>query len=350
MKIGILLLFISIQVAAQQTENVILITMDGLRWQELFKGADSLLVGDSGYVNDPEDLVDQYWNIDPLKRREILMPFFWKTIGTQGQVFGNRKYENKVNCKNQLWFSYPGYNEILTGYADDERITSNDKINNPNVTILELVNNEDKYNGKVAAFASWDVFPYIINEERSGVPVNAGFDIEENNPNDREILINELQSEVRSPWSTVRLDPFTHHYAMEYLKKNKPNLMYISYGETDDWAHGGKYDEYLFAATQTDRYLEEIWSYLQSDSQYKDKTTLIITTDHGRGTHPKDSWRNHGSSVPNGGEIWIAMIGPEFKSEGEVLTPGQLYQDQVAATIAKLLGVQKQEKMGDSLY
>jgi hypothetical protein len=307
-------------------------------------------VDDSGYVGDPEALVARYWNEDPLKRREMMMPFFWKVIGTQGQVFGNRDYGNKVNCTNKMWFSYPGYNEILTGNADDERITSNDKINNPNITVLEHANNHPKYKGKVAAFASWDVFPYIINMERSGVPVNAGFDVATKDPNDTELLLNKLQNEIRSPWSTVRLDPFTHQYALEYLKKEKPNLLFISYGETDDWAHDGKYDEYLFAATQTDKYLEELWSFIQSDAQYKDKTTLIITTDHGRGTDPKDTWRNHGSSVPNGGEIWIAMLGPGINSKGEVSSPGQLYQNQIASTVAKLLGIEIQSKMGDPLY
>jgi hypothetical protein len=62
-----------------------------------------------------------------------------------------------------LWFSYPGYNEILTGSADDKRITSNDKMDNLNVTFLEHLNKLPEYKGKVMAFTSWDVFPFIIN-------------------------------------------------------------------------------------------------------------------------------------------------------------------------------------------
>lgn len=334
---------LSVPVLAQKTENVVLITLDGLRWQELFAGADSLLVDDSGYVGNPEALTKEFWHADPLKRREMLMPFFWSTLAKEGQLYGNRKYGNQVDCSNSMWFSYPGYNEILTGFADDQQINSNSKINNPNVTVLEYLNQQPAYRGKVAAFASWDVFPFIINAERSGIPVNAGFAKANQELTEREKLLNQLQDEIRGPWGSVRFDAFTHHYAMEELKKNKPKVLFISYGETDDYAHGGRYDQYLFSARQTDAYIAEVWNYLQSDPQYKDKTTLIITTDHGRGTNPKSTWKGHGSNIPDAGEIWIAVIGPDSSALGEVRRPGQLYQNQVARTLARALGVDYQQ-------
>lgn len=334
---------LSVPVLAQKTENVVLITLDGLRWQELFAGADSLLVDDSGYVGNPEALTKEFWHADPLKRREMLMPFFWSTLAKEGQLYGNRKYGNQVDCSNSMWFSYPGYNEILTGFADDQQINSNNKINNPNVTVLEYLNQQPAYRGKVAAFASWDVFPFIINAERSGIPVNAGFAKANQELTEREKLLNQLQDEIRGPWGSVRFDAFTHHYAMEELKKNKPKVLFISYGETDDYAHGGRYDQYLFSARQTDAYIAEVWNYLQSDPQYKDKTTLIITTDHGRGTNPKSTWKGHGSNIPDAGEIWIAVIGPDSPALGEVMRPGQLYQNQVARTLARALGVDYQQ-------
>jgi len=342
MKLTILILSLLLNVAtlglAQKTENVILITLDGLRWQEVYSGADSLLIDDSGYVENPEELVEEFWDNDPLKRREILMPFLWSTIASQGQLYGNRKYGNNMDCTNRMWFSYPGYNEILTGFSDDTNITSNSKIDNPNVTILEYLNKKEKYKGKVAAFGSWDVFPYIINEKRSGIYVNAGFKKAKSNLSEREIFLNTLQDEIRGPWGGVRLDVFTHHYAMEELKKNKPKVLYISYGETDDYAHDGAYDQYLKSARQTDAYIKELWEFAQSDEQYKGKTTFIITTDHGRGTHPKKTWKNHGSSVVGGGEIWAAIMGPDTPALGEVKKKGQLYQSQIAATTVKALG------------
>ncbi|MDX5340718.1 MAG: phosphoglyceromutase [Cyclobacteriaceae bacterium] len=325
---------------ATQTENIILITFDGLRWQELFTGADSLLVDDTGMIESAGSLLADFWNPDPLVRREMLFPFIWGTIASHGQIYGNRAYGNKVDNSNKMWFSYPGYNEILSGFADDERITSNSKINNPNVTFLEYLNRLPEFQGKVMAFGSWDVFPYILNEERSGIPVNAGLEMATGNElTEVEKTLNRLQREIRGPWAEVRLDPFTHHYALEAIKKHKPKVLYIAYGETDDWAHGGKYDQYLWSAHQTDKYIREIWETIQSDPQYKDKTTLIIGVDHGRGI-TKSSWKGHGESIPQAGQIWLMAMGPDTPAQGEMKTEGQWTSAMVARTVFQFLGLE----------
>ena len=334
-----------------KTENVILITLDGLRWQEVYGGADKTLIGNKKFVNDSAGLTKKFWKEMAAERRRALMPFFWNTLASQGQLYGNRELQNKVNVTNQMWFSYPGYNEILTGAPDDQRITSNNKINNPNMTVLEAVNKDKRFAGKVAAFTSWDVFPYIINTERSGVPVSSGIVKQENSRTETESMINELMYEIPNPLGDVRLDAFTFYYAMEYLKKNRPRLLYIGFDETDDFAHGGKYDLYLEAAHYTDRLIAKLWQWVQSDSQYKDKTTMIITTDHGRGFHNEEAWKHHGIKVPNADQIWIAVIGPDTPAMGEVSKEGQLYQNQVAQTIARLMKVKFEpgKKTGDPI-
>ena len=270
--IALLMFLIATHAMAQESSNkkVVLITLDGLRWQELFSGADPLLVANAEYVSDTTELKNRFWRDSPTERREVLFPFLWKEVAKMGQIHGNRDLGSKVDLTNKMWFSYPGYSEILTGKADDARIDSNDKINNPNTTILEIANKDPRYANKVAAFGSWDVFPYIVNEERSGVPVNAGFELAEGNDlSEREKFLNELQPTVPSPWSTVRLDAFTHHYALEYMKKSHPELVYIAYGETDDFAHDGHYDGYLKSANTTDAFIKELWRFTQNDAFYK---------------------------------------------------------------------------------
>ena len=164
------------------------------------------------------------------------------------------------------------------------------------------------------------------------------------------MFLNKLQDEIRGPWGGVRLDVFTHHFAMESLKKNKPKVLFISYGETDDYAHDGLYDQYLKSARQTDAYIREIWEYVQNDPQYTGKTSLIVTTDHGRGTHPKSTWKSHGKNISDAGQIWIAMIGPDSPSLGEVKEDGQLYQNQVARTLVNALGLSyEEEKAGEAI-
>lgn len=334
------LLCLPLAVAAQerQTENVILITLDGLRWQELFTGADTTLLHDERYVADVEATRERFGQPDSVARREALMPFFWETIAAEGQLYGNRYDSCTVDLTNGHRFSYPGYNEILTGQADDERIDSNDKRPNPNVTVLEYVNGQEGFRGRVAAFGSWDVFPYIVNEERSGVPTNAGFETASGDSlTPKEQFLNELQPQVPSPWSTVRLDAFTHGYALEHLKTHRPRLLYIAYGETDDFAHDGDYQAYLEAAHRTDGFIRDLWETVQSDSLYQGKTTLLITTDHGRGLG--DDWTGHGDDLPRSSEIWIAALGPDTPTRGTGTSACELYQNQVAATVAALLGL-----------
>ncbi|SMO37346.1 sulfatase-like hydrolase/transferase [Fodinibius sediminis] len=323
-------------------EKVVLITLDGFRWQELFTGADSLLIGHEDYVSDATSLKEKFWRNHPEERRAALLPFIWNTVAGIGTIHGNRIYGSKVNLTNSMLFSYPGYNEILTGEADDEHIDSNDKINNPNVTILEELNQGDVYRGKVAAFGSWDVFPYIINEQRSGVPVNAGFEKAKGaNLTEIEQFLNRVQPHTPSPWSSVRLDMFTHNYALEYMKARHPDIIYIAYGETDDFAHQGNYQAYLNSAHSTDAFLKELWEYTRRDPYYRGKTTFIITTDHGRGTQPLDTWRSHGSNIEGAGEVWLMMYGHRAVKKGEVKENEQLYSTDVVKKIEGIVGEQR---------
>lgn len=352
MKKPILLLVMLIPFVLQaqpglKTDNLILITLDGLRWQELFDGADSALIRDNAFVEEPEALVEQLWRSDRESRRAVLMPFCWRIIATQGQIYGNRWRGSNVEVTNRYRFSYPGYNEILTGWAD-ERVTSNDKIDNPNVTVLEFINEQAGFRRRVAAFGSWEVFPFIINESRSGIPVNAGFrEAGGEELTWREEFLNELQRQIPSPWRTVRLDAFTHHYAMEYARKHHPRLIYIAYGETDDFAHDRRYDAYLHAAQRADGFINDWWRWAQSDPRYRDKTTIIITTDHGRGDGRL--WYDHGEKIVGADHIWLAAIGPDTPPLGEITVPSQLYQNQIAKTVATLLGVEyhSQQPVGE---
>ena len=342
---------------AQQSEavknpKIVLITLDGFRWQELFTGADEALVGKEKYVEDTKGLKERFWRDTPEERRTVLMPFLWNEVTKMGQLHGNRNIGSQVNVTNEKWFSYPGYNEILTGIADDKRIDSNDKVNNPNITILEKINNVSNFKGKVAVFGSWDVIPFIVNEERSGLPVNAGFEEAKGaNLSAREIFLNELQPKVPSPWDSVRLDAFTSNYALEYIKREHPELVFISFGETDDFAHGGNYQAYLKSANATDGLIKDLWNFTQKDSFYKDNTIFIISTDHGRGTEPIDHWRSHGKKIKGADEVWIVVFGNNIQVLGEVNSKEQLYSNQIAPTILELLnsGVKDTNMIGQPL-
>ena len=327
--------------AQQKTENIIIVTTDGFRWQEVFAGMDSAIANNRRFnQGDSEFIFKKYWSEDVNERRKKLLPFLWNTIAVNGQIYGNRNFGNKVDNSNPYWFSYPGYSEIFCGFVDT-LINSNNYKNNPNTNVLEFINNQPKYKNKVAAFGAWDAFDRILNKPRCGFPVVAAFTpCGGKNPTAKEQLINSMLKDSYKPFNMEEcLDVFTHYEAMEDLKIRKPKVLYISYGETDEWAHAGHYKDYLEAAHQFDEWLKNIWNFIQTDPQYKNKTSLFITVDHGRGDENKNEWTSHGSDIPDAHEIWFAVMGPDTPAKGEIKTEMQIYQKQFAQTIASLLGL-----------
>ena len=91
-------------------------------------------------------------------------------------------------------------------------------------------------------------------------------------------------------------------------------------------------------AAQNDRLIGELWQTLQSMEAYRDRTTLILTTDHGRGLGPTD-WAEHEAGIPGSEQAWIAVIGPDTPATGEARGGSVLHLAQVAATVLQFQGI-----------
>jgi hypothetical protein len=290
-----------------------------------------------GGVKEPDTLKQQFWRDTPEARREALMPFLWTVVAKQGQIYGNQAKGSMAQVTNGMHFSYPGYNETLTGYADP-RIDTNDKNPNPNITVFEWLNRKPAYQGKVAAFGVWDVFPFIFNRQRCGFLINAAFEpliLSESNP--RVELLNKLKSDTMRYWAAEPYDSFTIHTAFEYVKLKKPRVLFLSLNETDAFGHEGKYDQYLYSANRADACFQELWALLQSMPEYQGKTSVLFLPDHGRGDAPIE-WKNHGKKTPRSEFIWFAALGPDTPALGERANVPLVTQSQAAATLAALLG------------
>ncbi len=332
--------------AKEKTENIILITLDGMRWQEVFQGVDNRYFDQSDYIvykKTHDQFKEKYWRDDVNERRKVLFPFLWNVIAKEGQIYGNREKGSNANMTNEIHYSYPGYSEILTGVAEPT-IVNNDEILNPNWTFFEWMEKKQNYKGKTAAFASWDVFPYIFNVGRSDIFTNFGFEKMDILPDNENIqTVNKIQDDIPIPWDSVRFDFYTFTYAFEYLKEKRPKALFISFGETDDFAHDGQYDRYINSAQKTDEFISRIWNWVQNDPEYKDKTTLLITTDHGRGYVELEDWKSHGnmwefSDDKTDQAIWMAVIGPDTPALGEMKNTPDVKQNQIAKTLMKILG------------
>jgi hypothetical protein len=329
---------LSLNAQSTKTKNVVIVTLDGFRWQELYRGADSALIN-SKFTEDKDSKKKKYWAATAGERRKLLLPFFWNTMATQGQLYGDRDLGNKDEVANQYHFSYPGYNEIFTGFPDT-RMNTNDPVTNPNINVLEYLNKQKGFENKVAVFSSWERFPQIFNVPRSGLLVNSGFmNFTKPGAGERLTYLSELQHKAPHYLSdSTRLDFLTYEFGKAYLKQYKPRVLYISFDETDDMAHEGNYSAYMDRANQEDGFIKELWQYLQTDPQYKNSTTLIITCDHGRGDEPIENWRDHGADTKNSEQTWFMVIGPDTPPTGIVKTQTTTCHKQLAQTIAKLLG------------
>jgi hypothetical protein len=325
-----------------QTENIILVMIDGMRWQEVFHGADPKLLETLGsdMPGDAKERAElarkRYGRSTEAERRQALMPFMSSIISSQGQLFGNRDLGSDSHVINGFNFSYPGYSETLTGLADP-RVDSNDNVPNPNATVFEWLNQKPEFAGKVAAFGAWNVFNGIFRSPQCGFVVNAGYDPLTAIPATPKLdLLNTLKRETVRIWADEPFDPVPFHTAMEYVEAKKPRVLFVGLGETDDWAHAGSYAEYLNAAHLADDYLRQIWELVQSLPEYRGKTTLIVLPDHGRGTGME--WTDHGQKVPESMQTWMAFLGPDTAPLGERKQTQTVTESQIAATIAALLG------------
>ena len=324
---------------AGKTRNVVLLVCDGLRWEEVFNGAELELINKSdpeGWYA-PDALRAKFWNPDPKKSRKLLMPFLWSTIAAQGQLFGNGPEGSKAQVTNGMAFSYPGYNEMSTG-APDPRINSNQFGPNPNTTVFEWLADRPGFRNKVEVFGNWETFHDIFNDKRSHLPVRAGgnlVDASDHSP--RGLLLRQLYENTTRLDGTDPYDSFVSTSVLDHLQDHRPRVMFIGYGDTDNWAHSGRYDNVLEGAHAFDSYVAALWNRMQSIPEYKDKTTFILTADHGRGHGPVD-WKDHGVQQKGSEYIWVAVIGPDTAARGERHNIATVTQSQIAATIAALLG------------
>lgn len=330
--------------AQNKTQNVILITLDGARTEEMFGGLDLSVLKSVEKDAEKSKAYKDYWADTPEQRREKLLPFLWGTLlKNYGSIAGDRAQKSEAKTTNAMLFSYPGYSEILTGQARDGIIHSNDFGQNPYPSVLDFLQKKLKLNANQAAdFSSWEQMNRIATNKPGSFLINAGYE-DYPTTNKETAALSKAQFLTLTPWEKVRHDYYTFKLALAHLKAFHPRVMHIGFGETDDWAHAKNYQRVLDSFNLADGFIGELWQFVQSDPQYRDKTTIIITTDHGRGSTDKN-WMNHWVATPEATYIWMAFISPDVKLRGEWRDSETVYQNQLAATMCRFLNVDYSEQ------
>jgi hypothetical protein len=336
---SMLLLFGAPPVRAGKTQNVVLIVSDGLRWQEVFTGADpTLLNGKEGgsWLGEAE-LRKRYWRTDVDARRAALFPFLWGTVAQRGQLIGNQTKGSVARVTNGMAFSYPGYNEMSVGFPDP-RIDSNEFGPNPNMSVFEWLNKFDEFHGRVAIYGTWNVYDNIFNKSRSGLVMQTGWTVPQKaHETPRDALLRELYETTTQFDEEDVSNSFLQVSLLDYVKAAHPRVLFVGYGETDNWAHQGRYDLVLDSAHRFDHFVRQLWDTMQAMPQYHGTTTFIITTDHGRGSGLTE-WKEHGVEEKGSENIWISVLGPDTAPLGERTHIAPVTQSQIAATVAAFVG------------
>jgi len=226
---------------------------------------------------------------------------------------------------------------MCTGYPNDA-IDSNEFGPNPNATVFEWLNKFDEFRGRVAVYGTWQVFDNIFNKDRSHLVMQTGWTLpKKEHETPRDELLRELYE------ITTRFDEEDTQNSLlqvpllDYVVASKPRVLFVGYGETDNWAHQGRYDLVLDSAHRFDYFVQQLWDTMQAIPQYRGHTTFIITTDHGRGSGLVE-WKEHGVEEKGSENIWIAVMGPDTAPLGERARIGRVTQSQIAATVAALVG------------
>lgn len=322
------------------SENVVWIVLDGVRWQEFYRGMDPELAHDaklSGSWLTEAELVQSFGGVDAKARRERLMPFVWQTLVPGGVAFGNRDIGSNASVTNPYWFSYPGYNEMLSGAADP-RVNSNSFGPNPNQTVFEYLNHQPGFSGKLGIYATWGEFHDIFNEKRSGLRVNAGkegLDAADSSAAARavyKVFMDSVSLEDRDITDSMLM------FRLERdLAKVRPRLLFVGLGDSDNWAHMKRYDLVLDTLRRDDAFIKRLYQIYQKDPKTRNHTTFVITTDHGRGSGNL-LWEDHGVKNPGSNQFWVLIHGPKVNAQGEVSQSTEVTQSQLARTVLRLLG------------
>ena len=157
---------------------------------------------------------------------------------------------------------------------------------------------------KVATIASWDKIALAVEHEKGASFVNASIEPLDDGTFDPEVQsINEAQAKDVPPWEDARFDRYTWAHSMHYLQKHRPRFLFISLDDSDEWGHKGEWKRYVSTLRQYDEWIRELIETLKGMGEYGARTTLLVTTDHGRGDG--GSWTDHGWFWPESRFVWL---------------------------------------------
>jgi hypothetical protein len=291
---ALILTFFSVTVHSSTTENLFLVSIDGIRDLEAFD-----------YPFQPEQTEHPY------------IPFIWNALKPLGTAYMEMY---NIGCT----FTSPGHATMLTG---EWQI-------GPNYGLVE-----DAYQTR-----AWTPTVFEYARKELGLPKSKTWCVvgktncRENDwsihPNYGEAWgANLIQYPERGHFEA---DSSTVDKLMEVLDADHPSLVFVNLRDVDQAGHSADWDLYIGAILKADRAVQRIWERINSDPFYAGNTTLIVTTDHGRHSPGYGDFQNHGGMCKGCKHVMCLFVGPETPEDVEITR--RSYQIDIAPTIGAFLG------------
>jgi hypothetical protein len=138
-------------------------------------------------------------------------------------------------------------------------------------------------------------------------------------------------------------DRLTYETVKDTLEEYHPRLVLVNLRDVDEYAHkvdpqGDDLDSsyYYNAITTADSIVWDFWNWIQTDETYSGKTTLIVTTDHGRHDDNHGGFYHHGGICHGCRHIFLIAAGPDTPSDSVVTK--HVDQIDICPTVGELLG------------
>lgn len=303
-----------------QPSVLVLITIDGVRWQDVLNGVDRELARYSGL------------RADEVVAPEQLMPELRAAISNRGVLIGS-----DMGASGPNFVSLPGYLEMLTGSPSE--CPNNDCAASSKPTILDLAARDAAAPRDVAVFASWSGIAKAIGHAPDRLVLSAG---REQVRNQREMIADRdvagafargRSSPAFPGHGDYRPDAHTAELALRYFDAYQPRLVFVGLGDTDEYAHRRDYRSYLAALRHADRVIGAFNERLQELVVRGVRAHLVVTTDHGR----SDAFEAHGKAHPESQRVWAAIIGSHVSARGVSAPAAPARLADVAPTMGRLL-------------
>jgi hypothetical protein len=302
----------------------VLVTIDGIRAEDVFDGADpSLKPG---------------VKVDHLVRPEALMPRVHRLVATRGVALGAEKLGcGVVRTATGVNVSLPGYLEIFTGRKTHCRDNQCSRVGTP--TVLDEA--ADAGISPVASIGSWDVLDRAVSKGGGRVLVAEGA---QPWPGARPLALGKMEELVAvgekvEPFPGVgkyRPDEYTTRIALEYLRTEKPQVFHVGLGDSDEWGHRNDYAAYLSALGKADAFIGSLADALDTMGEIGARTTVIITTDHGRNR----DFQHHGTFSATSARTFVIAFGGHVQARGIIACPSHdVSLADIAPTMRVLLGL-----------